>query len=294
MNDFPSGAKREEAVHHVAVIADYWLEDMRKEMREEQEEREGKRWVVWPHFFHWDKTKPWVDQEGRAVQALEQVHYNDITGPLGEKALFLLGCVKFHDRDYRDADHYFSQLVEMHPNSPFAPKALVLAIAAKKYSTGGADYDGRNLTIAKQMIQKAETGYPELKTQKEEFDKQLDSITKQQAEKDYKIAEFYRRTGHPCSAYFYYKIVLRRYHGFQPYCGLAEQRLQELEKEMEKHPPVAQPSHPAVPSEISLTGWLEKMWKGKPANTATSQTAARPPPADSRTGPQSLPQSGTP
>lgn len=32
-----------------------------------------------------------------------------------------------------------------------------------------------------------------------------------QAEKDYQIAEFYRRTGHPASAYFHYELVRRRY-----------------------------------------------------------------------------------
>ena len=213
LNDFPSGAYREQAVHHLDVIANYWLNDTREEMRQEKEQREGKLWVVWPHFFHWDKTKPWVDERGRALQALEQVRYNDITGPLGDKALFLIGCVKFHEQDYRDADHYFSQLVERHPNSPYAAKALELAIISKQLSTGGADYDGRAIADARKLIDVAGRSYPELATRKEQFlHKQLTSIISQQAEKDYKIAEFYRRTGHPGSAYFYYNIVLRRYH----------------------------------------------------------------------------------
>jgi hypothetical protein len=33
------------------------------------------------------------------------------------------------------------------------------------------------------------------------------------ARKDFDIAEFYRRTGHPASAAFYYELVTRRYSG---------------------------------------------------------------------------------
>jgi hypothetical protein len=37
------------------------------------------------------------------------------------------------------------------------------------------------------------------------------SVNLQQADRDFNIAEFYRRSGHPGSAYFYYELVIRRY-----------------------------------------------------------------------------------
>jgi hypothetical protein len=52
-------------------------------------------------------------------------------------------------------------------------------------------------------------------------------ITMQQAEKDFKMGEFYERTGHPASAYFYYEIVRRRYPG-TPYHARATERMNEL------------------------------------------------------------------
>jgi outer membrane protein assembly factor BamD (BamD/ComL family) len=55
----------------------------------------------------------------------------------------------------------------------------------------------------------------------------------QQAEKDYQIAEFYRRTGHPCSAYFYYEIVRRRYPGTK-YFDLATHQIEGLRVKLEK------------------------------------------------------------
>ena len=65
LNDFPSGAYREQAVQHMFEIANYWLDDTRKEMAEYKEEREGKRWIVWPEFVHFEATKPLLDEEGR-------------------------------------------------------------------------------------------------------------------------------------------------------------------------------------------------------------------------------------
>lgn len=53
------------------------------------------------------------------------------------------------------------------------------------------------------------------------------------AEKDFKMAESYERTGHPCSAYFYYEIVRRRYPG-TPFCEKATTRMLELRRDLEK------------------------------------------------------------
>jgi outer membrane protein assembly factor BamD (BamD/ComL family) len=234
LNDFPSGAYREQAVQRMYDIADFWLDDTRQEIRETEEKRDGKRWFVNQHFFNWDKAKPLLDEQGRAVEKLEQVRYNDMLGPYADKSLFLMGKVKFFNTDYREADHYFSQLVEMHPNSELAPAAVELAIISKHLSTGGADYDGRKVAEARQLVHKALENYPQLAANKADFlERQLIGITLQQAEKDYKVAEFYRRQGHPESAYFYYEIVRRRYPGTK-YFDLATDRMHELRAVVEK------------------------------------------------------------
>src|SRR5260370_7037967 len=147
----------------------------------------------------------------------------------------------------------------MHKTSPFAPKAVELAIIAKHMSTGGADYDGRKVAEARQLVHKALEVYPELAANKSEFlERQLVGITLQQAEKDYKMAEFYRRTGHPESAYFYYEIVRRRYPGTK-FFDLATEHMHELRAEAEQNaehnvpppgpapPPSTAPLQPAPP-----------------------------------------------
>lgn len=225
---------REQALQHMFDIANYWLEDTREEMRQSREKAEGKRWYVGNHFVNWDKRKPFLDEEGRAIEKLEQVRYNDIEGPLADKALFMAGAVKLYHENYRDADHYFSQIAERHPNSPLAPQAVELAIFAKHMSTGGSDYDGRKVAEARKLVQVALTNYPQLAKDKQEFlVRQLEGINLQQAEKDYKMAEFWRRTGHPGSAYFYYELVRRRYPGTR-YASLSLEKMDQLRVQLEK------------------------------------------------------------
>jgi len=236
LRDFPNTPYREAALKHMFTIANYWLDDTREEMRQASEVSRGQRWCTTPHFLHLAKSKPLLDAEGRACEKLEQVHYMDITGQLGlgDKALFLAGAVKFFNEDYKEADHFFTQLHEYHPNSTLAPKATELAIISKHMSTGGSDYDGRKVAEARLLVDSALRNYPELAAQKDDFLKrQLAGITIQQADKDWKTAEFYRRTGHPGSAYFYYEIVRRRYPGTK-YFDMATQRMHELKGEYEK------------------------------------------------------------
>jgi RNA polymerase sigma factor (sigma-70 family) len=52
-------------------------------------------------------------------------------------------------------------------------------------------------------------------------------------EKEWKLAEFYRRTGHPATAYFFYELLVRRYRD-SPHAGPAAARMRDLRRELEK------------------------------------------------------------
>ena len=232
----PSNPFREQAAQHLYEICDYWLDDTRKAMTEARQVREGKRWFATPRFFHFEKTKPLGDEEGRAVELLELVHLADTRGELhlGDKALFLAAAVKFFNEDYRDADDYFSRIHENYPESPFASQAVELAIISKHLSTGGSDYDGRKVAEARLLVHTALTLYPNLAAKKDKFlTQQMIGITLQQAEKDFKIAEFYKRTGHAGSAWFYYDLVRLRYPQTK-YAERATDRMHELKAKLEK------------------------------------------------------------
>lgn len=257
--DFPGGAHRDQAVQHMFDIANYWLDDTRAEMVAEREKKEGKRWFYFDSLVHFEKSKPLLDQEGRAIEKLEQCSYSGVNSEIADHSLFLLGSIKFYREDYREADHYFSQLVDRHPNSPYAAKAVELAIIAKHMSTGGSDYDGRKVAEARELVHKALYSYPELAEKKKDFlDRQLAGITHQQAEKDFKKADFYRRTRHPGSAYFYYGIVARRYPG-SPFAEKAEKRMAELMKNHSEEIAAQAATRPAPVEEAPTPGTLPEL-----------------------------------
>lgn len=235
--DFPSGAHRDEAVLHMFEIANYWLDDTRKAMRAEKEKAKSMFAMPDLTLCHFEKSKPFLDEEGRAIEALEHVYVNSMNTTnakaAGEQALFMLGTIKAFREEYVEADYYFTQFVDQFKDSKNAPKALEMAIFCKHMSTGGADYDGRKVAEARDLIAKARANYPELASRQNVFlDRQMVGINLQQAAKDFKTAEFYRRTGHPGAAYFYYGVVRRRYPN-TPYFEKATERMHELRKKEE-------------------------------------------------------------
>lgn len=193
-------------------IADYWLVDTRRRMKEYEDQTKGKRWFVTPaSFVHFTADQPILDTEGRAMKVLNAIQLNDVNGPLGEKALFYQATVHFYNKDYREADFYFQRLYTQYPNSDWAAKAMKQSVICKQLCTGGTVYDCRPIEESRKLLHTAQTAYPELAKQEKWVREQLVSINLQQADRDFKIAEFYRRTGHPGSAYFYYELVKRRY-----------------------------------------------------------------------------------
>jgi outer membrane protein assembly factor BamD (BamD/ComL family) len=248
LKDFPSGAYQKEALKQMFDIANYWLDETRDRMKAYDELRQGKRSMVMPAaFFHWDKTRPFMDQEGFALSTLEQVYLNDPIGPLGERALWFIGNVRFFHEDYRDADFYFGQIMKNYPNGEFAPKAIELSILCKQLCPGGPDYDGRKLSEARQLVDVAFRSYPDLASQKSEFlQRQVYTINLQQAAKDLGIARFYERTFHPGAAYFSYEIVRRRYPGTK-YAEEATRRMAALHAGAQKELHAAPRTGPAGP-----------------------------------------------
>lgn len=232
--DFAAGVHRTEALDQMYKIALFWLEDTWKESAQAEEVKAGKRWMVTPAVCHFERWKPFLDEEGRALQALENVYLADLRGPLGEKALHTAGRIKLYRQDYKEADHYFTLQLETYPNGPLSADAIEGAIFAKHMSTGGPDYDNRKSAEAYNLIKVAQTSHPNLINEKGAMlDRQMVGIHLQAAQRDLNTAEFYRRTSHPGSAYFCYEIVRRRYPGTKQ-AEQAEARMIALKEEVEK------------------------------------------------------------
>ncbi|HEY2786251.1 MAG TPA: tetratricopeptide repeat protein [Fimbriiglobus sp.] len=253
LKDFPAGAYRVKACKEIFDIANYWLDDTRAAI--ERQQKGESKWKL-PKMPDWsDPTKPRVDQEGEALQALEYVYTYDMTGPVADQAMYWAGYVNFVRGNYEEADHCLSMLVEFHKNSPLRPKAVELAIMAKNNSTGGPDYDGTKCAEAMQLVHTAEVSMPEFSGEEKSqyLLRQKMAIRMQQAESDFHTAEYYERTGHPGSAVYTYLIVQRRFPGTK-YSDLAEIRIGKLKEEAAKEK--------AAPTGNLLTRTWEQMTGG--------------------------------
>jgi hypothetical protein len=135
------------------------------------------------------------------------------------------------------------------------------------------------------LVDKALRAYPELAAKKDDFLKrQLFSINMQQADHDYGVAEFYRRTGHTGSAYFCYEIVRRRYPNTK-YSELATQRMSELRHVLDKKGQ-DEPAPPMPEGTGRAPAHIETAPAPRPVVPGTQVT---PPPVETAPQPRTLP-----
>jgi outer membrane protein assembly factor BamD (BamD/ComL family) len=152
---------------------------------------------------------------------------------MGKKALLYLGTIHFYRQDYKEADFYFTRLYEEYPNDKDAARAIKQSVICKQLVNGGSVYDPRAVEESKKLLMTSMGAYPELAKDEDWVRSQLVSINTQQADRDFKIAEFYQRTGHPGSAYFYYELVCRRYPNSE-YATKAAQRKVDLKSKADR------------------------------------------------------------
>jgi hypothetical protein len=204
--------------------------------------------------------------------------------------------VNFVRGNFDEADHFFSQLVELHPESRWRPQAIAYAVQAKNNATGGAVYDGRKCAEALHLVQMAEASVPEATrdpAMAERMSRARFAIRYQQAEKDFETARYYERTGHAGSAVFYYELVRRRYPGTR-YADLATERKDHLMQLIAqgRTPRGMDPWAQLQTKWEELTGRRsEPQPEAKPSDTpaAPARGPAGPAPAGTGTGPALLP-----
>jgi hypothetical protein len=201
--------------------------------------------------------------------------------------------VNFIRGNFDESDHFFSQLVELHKDSPLRPQAVVYAIQAKNNATGGSVYDGRKCAEAMHLLNIAESSMPELMNDPamaERLTRAKFAIRFQQAEKDFKTAEYYERTGHPGSAVFYYELTRRRYAGTR-YAEIASERKDSLKAKMDAG--IVPPGND--PLNLAQAKWKELFGKkGQDVVQADNEEPAAPPQGPTGPDPRTMPNLGQP
>ena len=122
----------------------------------------------------------------------------------------------------------------------------------------------------------------------ERMQKSKFAIRYQQAEKDFKTAEYYERIGHPGSAVFYYELTRRRYAGTR-YSEIASERKEALKARMDAGVvPVGND-----PLRMAQAKWTEVFGKkGDVVQADNQETGATPNRGPSGPDPRAMPNLG--
>jgi outer membrane protein assembly factor BamD (BamD/ComL family) len=229
MKDFPSTRHMTTAVQRVYKITEEWLEDSRL-----RSQGQSGKYNWWNRTVNlWDRRRPLLDTNGRAIEAIERIQQYDPTGPLTAPATMMAGAERFTDGDYIRAAGYYEQVVVDAPKSDLAARASVLSAQSYMRSYQGPNYDAEDLLKAKKMteegIKRAALLDPE---QTKRLEDDLKRIHLMQAERQFNDGATYAQLRKWQGAKYCFEQVIRRF----PDTPFAEKAKDELVKIAPKIP----------------------------------------------------------
>jgi outer membrane protein assembly factor BamD (BamD/ComL family) len=231
--DYPGTEFLDRLVSREYQIAQVWLNQVDPKAKPEDK---------LPWYTRFTRERPWLDTRGFAIQALEHVRQHDPTGPLADDAVLRIADEHMNTRDYESAALYYDQLITDHPKSPFLQRAQLAAIDARIKGYLGPDYDGNGLEQARELIKQTMATFPDRPAGNEKLYHTLDLINDQEAERAFKIGDYYQRTGRVMSAEYYFGKIRQRWPK-SPWATQAKSRLAVLAK---------MPHKSSAPSKINI------------------------------------------
>jgi outer membrane protein assembly factor BamD (BamD/ComL family) len=116
----------------------------------------------------------------------------------------------FQSGDFLLAEMEYARLAEDFPQSRYHQPAMRRSADAALAGFRGIEYDEAALLEADERYRDYTVTYPAAHDSKE-IGIVLDGIAEQRAAKDFSIGQYYERTGHPGSAIFYYRSILKNW-----------------------------------------------------------------------------------
>ena len=203
LTKFPTTRYLPQAAQRTYDIAYYWLEDSR--LRSLGETPRHRRITQYVNLF--DRSRPALDTEGRAVEAIELIQQYDPLGPLSDDAVMMAGAHSFVSGDYIQSAMFYEQVVTDQPKSDHGPNAFVLGAQAYLRAYDGPVYDDDNLEDAARLINVALRSSKLSDEQRERLERDKRFIYLEKAKRDFVVAEEYRRMRKPKAARYYYNLV---------------------------------------------------------------------------------------
>ena len=218
--DYPGTEFLDKAVSREYSLAQIWLNQGNAKAKPEE---------AMPWYSRFTGQQPLIDTRGTGLKALEHVRHHDPTGPLADDAVLQIADYHMASGDYESAALYYDQLVNDHMKSPFLQKAQLAAIDARIKGYMGPEYDGAGLEKARELIKQTMSSFPDRQASYDNLYHTLDVINDQEAERTFKVGDYYKRTGKVTSAEFYFGKIPQRWPN-SPWAVKAKTELAQLAK----------------------------------------------------------------
>ncbi len=181
------------------VIAQYWI----------ALDEKNNYWTIVPNVI--DRSRPLFDTRGRALKAYDHVRINDPRGSLADDSIVAQANAHFLERQWIDADYFYTLLRNEYPESDFLLQAHLLGLQAKLRAYQGAGYEGGVLDEAEVLADQTLVQFPDqlVSDDQERVLGVRAEIAAQQAMRHWNRAEFYAKGNHFTSARIYYALIAR-------------------------------------------------------------------------------------
>lgn len=144
------------------------------------------------------------------------------------QALYRLGMVLRKISRYDEAQEYLQRLIDNYPDSEWVEPAKYQLALTKIESSPGIDYDHTQIKEAEKTFEEFIQNHPEAKISRE-AERKLKELREREAEKYFKIAQFYERRKAWESAKIYYQYIIDKFKDTHFY-DISWEHLKELKE----------------------------------------------------------------
>jgi outer membrane protein assembly factor BamD len=170
-----------------------------------------------------------VPQYYHAITIYRKIIENSPYGKLAAISQYKIGLVLKNASDFTEARKEFEKVISTYPDSEWAEAAKFQVAKTASLVSLKPDYDQQASNDARDKYEEFVKAHPQAELSKE-ASQQISSLTERQAEKDFKIGEFYEKQKAYKSARLYYEGVIKKYPD-TIWANNARDRIKELAKE---------------------------------------------------------------
>ncbi|MDD5291676.1 MAG: outer membrane protein assembly factor BamD [Candidatus Omnitrophica bacterium] len=170
-----------------------------------------------------------VPQYYHAIRIYKKIIENSPYGKLASLSQYRIAIILKNAGDFTEARKEFNKVISTYPDSEWAEAAKFQVAKTASLSSLQPDYDQEASNEARAKYEEFVKTHPQAELS-QEAEKEIDTLTDRQAEKDFKVAEFYEKQKAYKSAKIYYEGIISGYPG-SPWAKNAKEKISELMKE---------------------------------------------------------------